>query len=114
MAKLRRDRRKRPQNSEKDYSNLFTLQAISKALVDELADTEFAHDLQKFQLSKDKVTKSYRSNGQNFWKKIVIRIISSKKKLHKDTLKKYPSDCYRAFQRKFDIIDNYFMAEIAG
>lgn len=113
MSQIRRKRRKRTvQTSENNFSYLFSIKNISEGLIDELAETNYANDLEAFRRSG--LAKSYRSKGPNFWKKIVIRIIGSHKPLHADTFKDYPRDCYYAFRRKFDLIKKSFEEIIAG
>lgn len=114
MPKVNKKRRRKGNitDQERNYGYLFTTNAISEALFEELAGTVFSNDLSSFR--KTDSAKSHRSIFSNFWKNIATRIINSEKDLHRDTVQRYSTDCYWAFKRKFQMIEDHFKAKISG
>lgn len=104
---------------KRNYTSYFTEESVGAAMYLELAGMEFYTNLEKFKEKTKEVT-HYRTRGDNFWKRIVRRIVVSRvvgqspSKVHPSTLERFSPTCYKIFTRKFKSVKKFYEEINAG
>lgn len=94
-----------------NFKYLFNEKSVGEALVEELAGTIFARDLDGYRNSK--LWKTHRNcKVSSIWQRVVRQIVGPEN--HRNTVSKYSTKCYLIFKRKYKKVEIHYEKKRAG